>query len=505
MVLLADPRSRGTMQPMSRMPRSARLLAGVASLLLIALVGVVPASAAGIPLPASDPFYRYTGSAPLATIAPGTILKQRAVTLALGQNPVPLPAEQLLYRTADEVGKPSVTVTTVLKPALAAAAPKVVAYLSFYDSLSGKCDPSYTLQGGDPGASNTQLTDIEQALVLQYYSLGWVTTVPDFEGTGLHWTAGHEAGYGTLDAIRATETYLKAPASTPVGLSGYSGGSIAADWASELAPGYAKELNLVGVAEAGIPVDFAHNLTYVNGSQVWSGILPAVLVALSRAYGLKLDTYLSAYGKALTSKTVDECIGDFSGTTPGGTIQKLLKPQYQDFLKQPVFVDIINKLIMGTVPGHPKGPLLMMVGNDPNNAQGQGDDIMVTKDVEALAHEYCGQGVPLQYSVLSNSTHEQAAVEFEPQATAFLAERFAGVPFSDNCASVGPGNDISPIVLSRPATRTSNAPHRPAAQPAPARARAGLPSTGLDPLTGWAALGLLVAGGALLTARRGHR
>jgi hypothetical protein len=255
------------------------------------------------------------------------------------------------------------------------------------------------------------------------------------------------------------------------------------------------------VAEAGIPVDFAHNLTYVNGSQVWSGILPAVLVALSRAYGLKLDTYLSPYGKTLTSKTVDECIGDFSGTTPGGRIEQLLKPKYQDFLKQPVFVDIINKLLMGTVPGHPKGPLLMMVGNDPANAQGQGDDIMVTKDVEALAHEYCGQGVPLQYTVLANSTHEQAAVEFEPQATAFLAERFAGVPFTDNCASVGPGNDISPIVLTKPAaTKRPTTP--PKATPAPATAHAGLPSTGLDPLTGLAALGLVLAAGALFEVRR---
>ncbi len=47
---------------------------------------------------------------------------------------------------------------------------------------------------------------------------------------------------------------------------GYSGGSIATEFASELAPKYAPELNIVGVAEGGIPVDFAHNLTYINGS-----------------------------------------------------------------------------------------------------------------------------------------------------------------------------------------------------------------------------------------------
>jgi hypothetical protein len=228
------------------------------------------------------------------------VLAKRAVTVSLNVSTTPqaglglpvgpvqaVPAEQLLYRTSDELGKPSVTVTTVLVPATVVAPatvpPNIVAYLSFYDALSAKCDPSYTLTGGDPGSANTTLSDVEQGLVAQYYALGYVVTVPDFEGTSLDWTAGHEAGYGTLDAIRATQSYLGAPASSPVGLSGYSGGAIAADWASELGPTYAPSVHLVGVAEGGLAVDFAHNLTYVNGSKVWSGIMPAVLAALARS------------------------------------------------------------------------------------------------------------------------------------------------------------------------------------------------------------------------------
>ena len=40
------------------------------------------------------------------------------------------------------------------------------------------------------------------------------------------WMAGRESGYNTLDAIRATESYLRVPATTKVGLSGYSGGFV---------------------------------------------------------------------------------------------------------------------------------------------------------------------------------------------------------------------------------------------------------------------------------------
>jgi hypothetical protein len=516
------------------------------------------AAAATVMLPSSDPFYQYANSAdgkasvPLAGIAPGTVLNQRSVDLGLMSTTAPagtgLPttAEQLLYRTADELGHPTVTVTTVIVPPAAAlgtptlpiatpgipvATPSlpstpavtgtnIVAYLSFYDSLSGQCDPSYTLQGGSPGpSSNDELTELEQGLV-EAYRAGGVVTVPDFEGEALDWTAGHEAGYGTLDAIRATEAYLKVPqATTQVGLTGYSGGSIAADWASELQPAYAPDLDIVGVAEGGVPVDFAHNLDYINGSQQWSGIIPAVLDALSRSYGIDLDTYLSPLGKQLTTTDSTECIGQFLGSHPGLTVQQLLKPQYQDFLQIPAFVNVVNKLIMGTAPGHPLEPLYIAVGNDPTNAQGQGDDIMVTGDVEALAHEYCGQGVSVDYTEFPGADHDNAALLFEPDAMAFLQARFAGVPVPSDCAAVPTGNSLAPIVIAKKTTATATSSTSPTptfstsvegltiTRPATATTAAAgetgtLAFTGSTAAPAIAALILLGAGGATVVLRR---
>ncbi|HEY5335433.1 MAG TPA: hypothetical protein VIJ71_05365, partial [Mycobacteriales bacterium] len=157
------------------MRRFAALLTTVAVAAAATLVGTLPAQAAGPALPSADPFYLYANTTqgkagvPLASITPGTVLATRSVDLGVltstsplptGLLPAPLPAlpttaEQLLYRTADEQGNPTVTVTTVVEPATGAVAPKIIAYLSFYDSLSGKCDPSYTLQGGDPGSNNS--------------------------------------------------------------------------------------------------------------------------------------------------------------------------------------------------------------------------------------------------------------------------------------------------------------------------------------------------------------
>jgi Secretory lipase len=400
------------------------------------------ARAATPALPSSDPFYTYSAATPLAQIAPGTVLKERAVDLVIGGDPSVFSAEQVLYRTTGELGEPTATVATIIKPIVSAGPTKLISYQTFYDALGSECDPSYTLQGGNPSYNDAQ---IDATLMQSYLSAGYTVVTSDYEGEGLDWAAGQESGYNTLDGIRAAENALEAGSSTQVGMVGYSGGSIATEWASELAPGYAPELHIVGVAEGGIPVDFAHNLTYVNGdTDGWAGVIPAVLVASSRAFGIDLTPYLSAYGQQVTQQVADECINDFAGSYNGLTIQQLLKPQYQDFLKDPTFASVINKLTMGTSSTHPAEPLLMAVGN----SDGTGDGVMVAADVEALAHKFCDEGVPVTFTEYQKLDHEETIAPFEATALPFLEARFAGAPEVSGCASIGNGNSLTPLPVS---------------------------------------------------------
>jgi Secretory lipase len=427
------------------MPRAMSTARAAALIALFALVALAtpaaPARAATPTLPSSDPFYTYTGTTPLAQIAPGTVLKTRSIQVSVSGSASPFTADQVLYRTTGEQGQPTATVTTIIKPLVAVLGTKIVAYQTAYDGLGSECDPSYTLAGGNASYSTAQ----EEATIIEgYLAAGFTVDVSDYEGTNLDWAAGQESGYGTLDSIRATENELAAPSSTPVGIVGYSGGSIATEWASELAPTYAPQLNIVGAAEGGIPVDFAHNLNYVNGSPSWSGVIPAVLVALSRAFGFNLSTYLSSYGKTVTGQVSDECINNFLGAYPGLTIQQLLGPQYQNILAIPLFAKVINELTMGTTPGHPTEPLLMAVGDQ----DGTGDGVMIAADVEALAHEYCQQGVPVTYTEFGGLDHTEAAIPFEAVALTFLEARFAGLPPVNGCGLIGDGNSLAPLPVS---------------------------------------------------------
>jgi hypothetical protein len=411
------------------------LFVAIAACALLVAASTAGAASSAPPLPTADPFYSYSGS--LTGVAPGTILKQRTVALVDGGQSVPVTAVQVLYRTTGQLGQPTATVATILEPATGTASPKLVSYQMAYDALGAQCDPSYTMRGGTPQGGTTN-TDEEQ-FALGLVASGDIIVVPDYEGTHLDWAAGQESGYNTLDGIRAAENLLKLPLSTPTAMVGYSGGSIATEFASELATRYAPELKFVGVAEGGIPVDFSHNLAYINGSPSWSGVIPAVLVSLGRAFGVNLKPYLSAYGLKLTKQVSDECINNFVGAWPHLKVQQLLKPAFQNILTIPAVVHIDNELIMSRT-GTPTEPLLMGVGD----ADGTGDGVMVTNDVQQLAHIYCQRGVSVELHIYDGDDHTNAAVAFLPTAGAWLTERLDGVAAQNGCGSIGPGNALTP-------------------------------------------------------------
>ena len=409
------------------------------SVLVAALAGVATSGAAssGPVLPSSDPFYAYGGS--LTSVAPGTVVKTRAISIQ-GVLAV-FPATQVLYRTTGELGQATTTVATIIRPLVPLEAGKLVSWQTFYDGLGPECRPSYTLRGGDGGYDTTT----EEALMLPYLLAGYPIVTADYEGTNDQWDAVQESGWDTLDGIRAAETVLGLPAArTPVGMIGYSGGAIATEWAAELAPAYAPALDIVAAAAGGVQVDPAHNLSYVNGSLQWSGVIPPVLYALGGAFRLDLSKYASAYGLSLMNKVKGGCINDFLGAFPGLKYQQLLKPQYQNIFAIRPFALISNKLIMST-GGTPKAAMFLANGN----ADGIGDDVMIAGDVEGLAHTYCQRGVNVQFAEYKRDAHVEAAVPFELAAIPFLEQRLNGLPVRSGCGSIGTGNSLAPLPVPR--------------------------------------------------------
>ncbi len=417
------------MHRLGRMRRRGAGLVLAVGLLAAGLLAGAGVAVAAPTRPTADPFYRWTGS--LTNLAPGAVLRTRSVEVNGGGTSAPYAGLEVLYRTTDQLGQPSATVATVIKPA-ASLGVKLLSYQTFYDGVADTCRPSYTLQNGSgsPG--------LEEGLMLPYLNQGYTIVTSDYEGETDDFGAGRESGQGTLDAIRAAEHVLGVGSEAPVGLIGYSGGSIASEWASELQPSYAPELHLIGVAEGGIPVDFTHTLHYIDGSSDWAGAIPAVGIGLARAYRIDFTRYLSPYGAQVAAQVEQGCINEAG--YPGLTFEKMLKPQYQDWEKVPIFVRIFNDSIMGRTAA-PREPLLMRVGNRGDG----GDGVMIAGDVQQLAHEYCTRGVTVDFEVYNGDTHYTAAVPFEAEALTFLDARYAGLPATNRCSQIPAGNPLTPL------------------------------------------------------------
>jgi len=442
--------------------------------------------AAAVPLPKDDPFYAYTASTPLSAVAPGTVLKTRAVTFHLAGVTTPFAGTQLLYRTTGQRGQPTVTVTSVIQPAVAIfPQPRLISYQLAYDALDAKCDPSYFISGAFNLSGGT--TAAEQLTLTGLLTGGYTVVTSDYEGEDLAWTAGGQSGMQTLDGIRAAlrSPATGLPAATKVGVLGYSGGAIASEWATELAPHYAPDVDkhLVGTAIGGVYVYPAHNLTYVSGTPLWSGVMPGALTGVARGFGIDLNDYASPYGKKLVAYARDKCIPDLLGHYPGLTFAKLVKPQYAQFAKVRQFVELNNKLIMST-GGTPTVPLLMVQGaggeadGTPGNKPGigPGDGVMIAGDVRSLARTYCRRGLAVRYDE-NALEHLGATAPFFAAAIPWLGDRFAGTPAPNTCAKIKAGNSLAPLPL--PAARIANTAPGTADANASASPRAAAPDSTL--------------------------
>ena len=438
--------------PVRRWPRrrAGRFLA-----LLTVLWALLAAASAQAALPPEqDPFYKYEGKTPLKHIAPGTVLKTRTVPFHIEGIELPITAVQLLYRSTSELGKPTVNVTSVLLPPVKALTPSVLSYQSFYDSLGTEDDPSYAISGGSP--SGGEIAQAESVLISPALLAGETVVVPDTEGEEADFSAGPVYGYNTLDSLRAA---LSSPATgltstTKIGLAGYSGGAIATEWAAQLAPTYAPQINsdIVGAAMGGVLVDPAHNLKYIEGSSSWASVIPMSLDGLSRAFHLNLTPYLTEYGRELLNDDQSASITD-EKSVPGLTWAQLAKPQYPTPETIPVFVRTANKLIMGR-EGTPTVPLLIGQGNGGEELEGTpgdkpgigpGDGVMIAGDVRSLAREYCERGLDVQYTEYQHLGHIEGAGAWLPEAATWLAGRFEGLAAPQDCAEIAPGNSLAPV------------------------------------------------------------
>lgn len=358
------------------------------------LVGTTAAPVSAAPQPLNvDAFYQAPEGFEAA--APGAILRSREVQLAvLTVLPVHVRSWQLLYRTTDLFGQPTVAATTVAIPqgANTSHSRPLVSHQFFYDSTAPHCAPSYVLQqgGGLPALEGIHST-VEYLELAASISQGYAINVPDYEGMDGHLAVAKEPGYMILDSIRAAESFEPLGldgANTPVALWGYSGGGMGTGWAAEVQPAYAPELNIKGMA-MGAPVTDVESLLHVNGS-MFASLIGVGMASLRNAYpkfAETTDRYLTPEGRAIMERTESQCLVRNVFGLMFTDYQRMLTIPIADYLAIPEISEVFDSTIMGSTA--PTAPMMVY--------QGVFDEAVPWYINDRLVQQWCDGGASVYY------------------------------------------------------------------------------------------------------------
>lgn len=379
----------------------------------------LPAATASV-TPNADAFYKSPSASELASTQPGDVLRYRPAPQMANLAAVS-DAYQLMYRSTNSQGIPSASVTTVIIPKQApSSGRKLMAFQSFYDSLTLSCSPSYL---SVKGKLFQQATNVLPAL-----KKGIVVVMSDYEGLESQWIAGKNTGQGVLDGIRAVLRFDKAglDGAAPVAMVGFSGGGHATGWAAEMAPEYAPELNIVGAAMGGVPVMVGNVAKKVDGG-LFAGVFLGAVVGLSRAYPeLDPKKYATPAGLIAVQDMGTRCLlGMFEGQN-----EMLLKYAFKKstrYLKDPNFLNLPEIAAMtlenSMTTRIPTTPVYVYEGTT--------DEIMPIADVDNLVKRYCDAGVKVQYN-RTTGDHLLMGTNPTPMLN-YVLDRLDGKAAPSNC------------------------------------------------------------------------
>jgi hypothetical protein len=390
--------------------------------------------------PPQDPFY--TPPNPIPAGAPGTVIRSRPVCIGDLQVPVPYRAWDVMYlstaaedahgRPSDLHAVPSVDTGLIVEPLTGGTHP-LVAWATAEDSDSTLKAPSYVMAQG-----NTW----DNAAWQWALGKGWDVVVPDYEGPGSAYSVGPLEGHGMLDGIRAAENFSAEDGSegkrTKVGIWGYSGGAMATAWASELAPGYAPRLNIVGVAEGGVPADVHDTFDTINNGYLAPGLAFASALGDNAAYPNLIPlSLLNKAGLALAGEMRATGNSSYPQTYPPQNISMYTVCGCNPG-DLPNEFPTVAEVAKAVNPGQhvPKAPLFIY--HDYN------DELIPIAGVERLVQYYCGGGATVEFRVNVGDEHVSNAIVGAPEALAYLSARFNGISAVDTCGLPDNGGVIPP-------------------------------------------------------------
>lgn len=248
--------------------------------------------------------------------------------------------------------------------------------------------------------------------------------------------SGLQAGYATLDSVRAA---LSDTSTSLTGLSpdaryamwGYSGGSIATEWAAELHPTYAPDLtNFQGAAAGGLIANMTNVILTINdglftglgfaGMQGVSNAYPEVAVAINASF---VSEDKEADFRNISSMCLVEVLAE-------GAFHNL-DTYFTDFdglISSEVVQSVLNETAQMGQTGVPTMPMYIY--------KAIGDEVSPIADTDWVVDSLCDKGANVEYKKNWIGEHSTEDILGSGGALAWIEDRLAGEAITTtNCTT----------------------------------------------------------------------
>ncbi len=415
------PRQQGAddVSPARRRLRRWARVAGSAVALLVAVVllGATALLYRGDPRVAPDAFYTPPQAVPSQ---PGRLIRSEPMTKGV---PTGLRAWRILYTTTNGGGEPQVASGTVLALANLPAGPRPV--LSIAHGTVGivpRCAPSLSATpfSGDPSAPVNQMV-----------AAGWVAVTSDYAGLGTAgphgYLVGPDAAHNVLDAQRAAKEIDGLDLSPRTVVWGHSQGGHTALWTGILAPGYAPEIDLLGVVAMAPAADLPALAEGIKATTMGKVISAYIAQSWADYYPqLRLGTMVTpGYGRIVRS-IAERCAGTLGDALPSAATATQLS---QEIFRPDQINGEAGELLRANTPtGHINAPLLL--------AQGTADGLVLPGEQRAYVAARCAAGQAIDFREYPGRTHlslVETGSPLTPELVKWTNARLAGEPPTPTC------------------------------------------------------------------------
>ncbi|MFM2438323.1 MAG: hypothetical protein RLZ55_1142 [Actinomycetota bacterium] len=373
----------------------------------------------------------YQTPSPLPAGKPGDVLKSEPITSGFTL-PAGTQAQRIMYLTQGPNGEPRVSSGMVFTPAGAPpdGGRKVVSWAHPTVGMGDSCAPSRA-------ANHDLLTWLPGML-----NLGWVVTATDYAGLGTDGTelylVGKSEAYDVINAVRAAQRLPGTGAGSDYAVYGHSQGGHAAMWTGAVAPQYAPELTLVGVAGAAAAAALSDlvdelwntNTAWVIGAEVFESF-PLVYPNLA------LDAVGTPDAVTGYQEVAEKCLidGILDGEVRGFFDERFFSKNPND---DPSWRTAIAE--QSAPPLNATMPALVI--------ESVNDGVVLPPSIVALQREWCAAGSNLAVQwlgplrgtpeTLNLQTHMYEGSIGGALATGWIGDRFAGRPAVPNCEQPAP-------------------------------------------------------------------